>query len=387
MVVVEKRLTSDGLAEGANNGVVNGKDLSHTIRGESVVERTKDYSQLKKGLIAIVSDFNYNCLSHICVFNPLKQINLKDEFFHVLAKKGIKASSTCPSRYLGAKLVTAGLEESSVGKELARGAPGVCEDGKGAEAAGGGVEESRVGRAVTAADGEGAVPEVNAASVTGEEEAGGTDDSAVQEDDGAEPRHGRMHGGDADVLQHHLPRAWELVPEAWECKHNKGDKEKEEAIRIHCHDCHVRLPKEIGSGILYITSRWRSTVFCSRRVGGLQPVVVVYVHHREAKRGNLLHGERSGPGVGLSEEHTRAGLVGHRSRCPPHEILCDMSASPELVSVVLSCLRNDWAAAFTFFLWAEVQPGYSYSVRQYDAMISIPDKMRRFDTADRRSTR
>ncbi|WOK95922.1 protein SAD1/UNC-84 domain protein 1 [Canna indica] len=52
MVVVEKRLTTDGLAEGANNGVVNGKDLSHTIRGESVVERTKDYSQLKKGLIA-----------------------------------------------------------------------------------------------------------------------------------------------------------------------------------------------------------------------------------------------------------------------------------------------------------------------------------------------
>ncbi|KAG6522720.1 SUN domain-containing protein 1-like [Zingiber officinale] len=50
MVVVEKRLTNDGLTEGVN-GVLNGKDLSHTIKGESVVERMKDYSKLKKGLI------------------------------------------------------------------------------------------------------------------------------------------------------------------------------------------------------------------------------------------------------------------------------------------------------------------------------------------------
>ncbi|CAL9167348.1 unnamed protein product [Musa hybrid cultivar] len=52
MVVVEKRVSADGLAEGAINGIVNGKDLSHTIRGESVIERRKDYSQLKKRLIA-----------------------------------------------------------------------------------------------------------------------------------------------------------------------------------------------------------------------------------------------------------------------------------------------------------------------------------------------
>ncbi|WOK95570.1 hypothetical protein Cni_G04277 [Canna indica] len=60
---------------------------------------------------------------------------------------------------------------------------------------------------------------------------------------------------------------------------------------------------------------------------------------------------------------------------------CDASASPELVSAVLSRLRNDWAAAFTFFLWAGTQPGYSHSIRQYHAMISILGKMRRFETA------
>ncbi|XP_074584057.1 SUN domain-containing protein 2-like [Curcuma longa] len=51
MTVVEKRLTTDGLTEGVNR-VLNGKDLSHTIKGESVIERTKDYSKLKKGMIA-----------------------------------------------------------------------------------------------------------------------------------------------------------------------------------------------------------------------------------------------------------------------------------------------------------------------------------------------
>lgn len=57
VVVVEKKSSADMLAEGGVNGVskdkmfVNGKDLSHTIRGESVLERLKDLSQLKKGLI------------------------------------------------------------------------------------------------------------------------------------------------------------------------------------------------------------------------------------------------------------------------------------------------------------------------------------------------
>ncbi|KAG6513274.1 SUN domain-containing protein 1-like [Zingiber officinale] len=51
MAVVEKRLTTDGLTEGVNRAL-SGKDLSHTIKGESVIERTKDYSKLKKGMIA-----------------------------------------------------------------------------------------------------------------------------------------------------------------------------------------------------------------------------------------------------------------------------------------------------------------------------------------------
>ncbi|GLT78006.1 hypothetical protein SLA2020_495570 [Shorea laevis] len=60
---------------------------------------------------------------------------------------------------------------------------------------------------------------------------------------------------------------------------------------------------------------------------------------------------------------------------------CGISASSELVVGVLSRFRNDWEAAFTFFLWAGKQPGYAYSVREYHSMISILGKMRKFDTA------
>ncbi|RWW38220.1 hypothetical protein BHE74_00056560 [Ensete ventricosum] len=60
---------------------------------------------------------------------------------------------------------------------------------------------------------------------------------------------------------------------------------------------------------------------------------------------------------------------------------CGVQASPELVAAVLSRLRNDWGAAFTFFLWAGKQPGYAPSVREYHSMICILGKMRRFDTA------
>ncbi|PKU63663.1 pentatricopeptide repeat-containing protein At5g15010, mitochondrial-like [Dendrobium catenatum] len=60
---------------------------------------------------------------------------------------------------------------------------------------------------------------------------------------------------------------------------------------------------------------------------------------------------------------------------------CGVLVSPELVAEVLSRLRNDWSAAFTFFLWAGKQPGYTHSVREYHSMISILGKMRRFDTA------
>ncbi|KAK8942344.1 hypothetical protein KSP39_PZI008849 [Platanthera zijinensis] len=47
-------LPSDGGVNGLNNDRVisNRKDLSHTIRGETVLDRTRDLSQLKKGVIA-----------------------------------------------------------------------------------------------------------------------------------------------------------------------------------------------------------------------------------------------------------------------------------------------------------------------------------------------
>ena len=60
---------------------------------------------------------------------------------------------------------------------------------------------------------------------------------------------------------------------------------------------------------------------------------------------------------------------------------CSVAASSELVAEVLSRIRNDWEAAFTFFLWAGKQPGYAHSVHEYHSMISILAKMRKFDTA------
>ncbi|XP_052210286.1 pentatricopeptide repeat-containing protein At5g15010, mitochondrial [Diospyros lotus] len=60
---------------------------------------------------------------------------------------------------------------------------------------------------------------------------------------------------------------------------------------------------------------------------------------------------------------------------------CSITASYELVVEVLSRVRNDWEAAFTFFLWAAKQPDYAHSLRAYHSMISILAKMRKFDTA------
>ncbi|KAJ4848078.1 hypothetical protein Tsubulata_015474 [Turnera subulata] len=60
---------------------------------------------------------------------------------------------------------------------------------------------------------------------------------------------------------------------------------------------------------------------------------------------------------------------------------CSVKVSQELVFEVLSRVRNDWEAAFTFFLWAGRQPGYAHSLREYHSMISILGKMRKFDTA------
>ncbi|KAK7290606.1 hypothetical protein RIF29_05150 [Crotalaria pallida] len=60
---------------------------------------------------------------------------------------------------------------------------------------------------------------------------------------------------------------------------------------------------------------------------------------------------------------------------------CSVRTSSELVVEVLSRIRNDWEAAFTFFLWAGKRQGYAHSVREYHSMISILGKMRKFDTA------
>ncbi|KAL1540147.1 pentatricopeptide repeat-containing protein, mitochondrial-like protein [Salvia divinorum] len=60
---------------------------------------------------------------------------------------------------------------------------------------------------------------------------------------------------------------------------------------------------------------------------------------------------------------------------------CGLGVSPEFVANVLSRVRNDWEAAFTFFLWAGKQPGYEHSRREYHSMISILGKFRKFDTA------
>lgn len=57
-VVVVDRTSKSSLSDGGVNAVnndrvlPNGKDLSHTIRGETVLDRTADLSQLKKGVIA-----------------------------------------------------------------------------------------------------------------------------------------------------------------------------------------------------------------------------------------------------------------------------------------------------------------------------------------------
>ncbi|KAK4787618.1 hypothetical protein SAY86_011451 [Trapa natans] len=60
---------------------------------------------------------------------------------------------------------------------------------------------------------------------------------------------------------------------------------------------------------------------------------------------------------------------------------CGIAPTSALVVEVLSRVRNDWEAAFTFFLWAGKQPQYSHGVREYHSMISILAKMRKFDTA------
>lgn len=88
----------------------------------------------------------------------------------------------------------------------------------------------------------------------------------------------------------------------------------------------------------------------------------------------------------LARDITTIVDILHELRSSPSETKykmdhCGISASSELVAGVLSRVRNDWEAAFTFFLWAGKQPGYAHSVREYHSMIYILAKRRKFDTA------
>ncbi|KAI3716586.1 hypothetical protein L1987_67561 [Smallanthus sonchifolius] len=60
---------------------------------------------------------------------------------------------------------------------------------------------------------------------------------------------------------------------------------------------------------------------------------------------------------------------------------CSVAVSPELVTEVLSQVRNDWKPAVMFFQWAREQPDYTHSYRHYHCIIAILGKMRRFDAA------
>ncbi|KAG8384049.1 hypothetical protein BUALT_Bualt04G0077600 [Buddleja alternifolia] len=60
---------------------------------------------------------------------------------------------------------------------------------------------------------------------------------------------------------------------------------------------------------------------------------------------------------------------------------CGVKVTPAFVAAVLSSTRNDWEAAFTFFLWAGKHPNYDHSVREHHSMIAILGKFRKFDTA------
>ncbi|MFS8000338.1 putative tetratricopeptide-like helical domain superfamily [Helianthus anomalus] len=60
---------------------------------------------------------------------------------------------------------------------------------------------------------------------------------------------------------------------------------------------------------------------------------------------------------------------------------CNVAVSMDVATEVLSRVRNDWKAAFTFFQWARKQPGYTHSFRQYHCVIAILGKARRFNAA------
>ncbi|KAK7336226.1 hypothetical protein VNO77_16761 [Canavalia gladiata] len=89
---------------------------------------------------------------------------------------------------------------------------------------------------------------------------------------------------------------------------------------------------------------------------------------------------------GLAQDVKTILDIIHEPGSGPYEIKqklehCSVTPSSELVVEILSRIRNDWEAAFTFFLWTGKQTGYAHSVREYHSMISILGKMRKFDTA------
>ncbi|KAK9072684.1 hypothetical protein SSX86_009119 [Deinandra increscens subsp. villosa] len=93
--------------------------------------------------------------------------------------------------------------------------------------------------------------------------------------------------------------------------------------------------------------------------------------------------------VGNHELETEVGLITDILRPPDRDYVtmrnnlekCSLQISPELVTEVLSQVRNDWKPAFVFFKWAGNQPNYAHSIRQYHGMIAILAKMKRFETA------
>ena len=96
------------------------------------------------------------------------------------------------------------MHQSAVRRELARGAPGVGEDGEWAYRVGAGVEHHGMRTAVML---EGAVVRVVAAVATGEIDLGQADVGAVEEDRGVVVRDRRVHGRDSGVVQQELPCA------------------------------------------------------------------------------------------------------------------------------------------------------------------------------------
>lgn len=90
------------------------------------------------------------------------------------------------------------------------------------------------------------------------------------------------------------------------------------------------------------------------------------------------------PGLELGVKRIMDILCQPRHNLPMMKNMLEQSGitvSSELVVEVLSRVRNNWEAAFSFFLWAGKQEGHAHSKREYHSMISILAKMRKFDTA------